>query len=341
MTFPATYRAVNRIRFFISILLSIIIHLSFLMLLDYLGVFTQEKPPAKLEPLVIQLGSPADAVFQRQEKPEKEITPPSRKPEASTKVSEARETPETASGTPTKIASKPVKPDEDLTQPKTAASPWGLRSEAVDPKLAGDPYGDIPTKITGGLKALGEPVEDSSREREFTELKPTVERYFDSEAEKKTATPVTENAVSPGTETESSGVLGNWAEVDKRIAEGLKQETDAETDTETDEKAETDIPADSPFQLEWEDSDYEREILRIEEVVLSNIKDIEAVLLTVRAEILIDTDGNVSDVRILESSGYTEVDAAVRKALNRWKFASVSEESGSIKARVIYRIEIK
>jgi protein TonB len=63
----------------------------------------------------------------------------------------------------------------------------------------------------------------------------------------------------------------------------------------------------------------------------------------VRVELLIDPTGRVADVRILESSGFSALDAAALQTLREWRFRPAQRGSlpvaGSITTAVHFRIE--
>jgi TonB family protein len=344
MAFPATYRILSHLRFLLSVLLSVIFHAALLLLLDHFGLFTPEEPPAQFEPLVVQLSTigrttlaePVEEPVPRQESPPEIDEPPA--PEPSKPEEAAPPEPKSSpSREPAPAPRSSVQPVEKAGPPSEAASPWGVEAPQTESVLAGDPYGDLPTRDSGGLRVVGEEAVDTSRPAEEPAPRSGSQRFFETETETSDQAEAVVAESRPATKTgdAESALPGELLDaLDSSLAESgpavARPEIVPQGSEEEEENGES--------VVEWDEGVRGRELLRVVNPDLSRIGKLETPVLRIYAEIEVGAAGKVSNVRILESSGITEVDSAIRVALSLWQFEEVSSEEGSIKGRVRYTI---
>ena len=338
MAFPVTYRTLNRLRVTVSVLASAVIHAAVLLLMEYFGVFSPADAPADFEPLVVQIGSLGEIDLLKEEA-EEPIPPPAEKPPE--KPVPAQTTPPEPKPTvqESKPAPKPpAKPAERVVEPKQAVSPWSTLAQDADPELAGDPYGDIPTRETGGLRISGEDSVDTSLPAETVQPKATVHSFFEeSDRVVEEAEPVTAESRPVYAASDAEGAIeGELLDaLDSRLAE---------TGTQPSRPQAAVVPAaiddreGEDSLVEWQDKGKGRKLLSSVQPDLSKITNLDTPVLHIYAEIEVQAEGKVSKVSILESSGVTQVDAAVRAALSLWQFERVESGEGSVRGRIRYTI---
>lgn len=354
MAFPATYRILSHLRLLLSALLSIVFHAAVLLLLDYFGVFTVEEPPSQFEPLVVQISSigrttlaePVEEQAAEQESPPEVEEPPVQEepPAAESAPPEPQPPPPEPKPAPakeTRPAPRPAaKPTERTGPPTEAVSPWAVAPPEGESVLAGDPFGDLPTAETGGLRVAGEETVDTSAPAEEIAPQSGSQRFFeDTEAETadKAEAVVAESHPATKTSGADSILQGDLLDaLDSRLAESGPPVAQPEVVPRPREKDQEEEQGGS--LVEWDEGVTGRELLRIVQPDLSRIEDLQSPVLRIYAEIEVGPAGKVSNVRILESSGVTEVDSAVRVALSLWQFEEVSSQEGSIRGRVRYTI---
>jgi len=95
----------------------------------------------------------------------------------------------------------------------------------------------------------------------------------------------------------------------------------------------------SGFVIEWEDPTSGREAVNRVEPRIPQWVSKDGLRLKVVVAFVLTPQGILSSVKVEESSGYSDVDSAVREAVRKWKFKAVSS-SRQVRGRLSYKITL-
>ncbi len=357
----------GRRRFLISVVLAVILH-GVIFLVLQLYVKQKQQMPQYSGPLFVSLEQvPAIAtealepetpetaaleIEQPRETPVPEVAPDV-DPEITTRVApESVVTPEREAlpadmqppGEPPDSAVPPEReksvPRPELLQPRLppAAAPSDFREDFREPFESGAP----------ALKPLPrrESVPDTDRpEEEYDPLPPEQEGLFLQPPSK---------IERPGPEESAEGESSlipleldqELARLDEEIAAAdarADENADSAAGTEGDRTGETGRAAEpgrpgEGLRIQWDDPKQGRDPLNTPDPVVPAWVSDQGLRLKVSVDFQLTPQGFLSDVRIIESSGYPDVDTAVLETLRRWTFKPVKSLL-SVTGRITYSIQ--
>ncbi|MBN2442510.1 MAG: TonB family protein [Spirochaetales bacterium] len=138
---------------------------------------------------------------------------------------------------------------------------------------------------------------------------------------------------------------GHLSQLDEFLVNGTTGEPDnKKTDEDTSKENPPETNDDSPAEpgggslLEWDDNQDRKPLITVEPV-LPKIVSEEGLRLTIKVSFLLIPDGLLTQIKVVQSSGYPDVDNSITDALKKWKFPSVPGTK-NVRGSIIYKTKI-